>query len=335
MWLFILAALPLLALVISLAILLAGRRAATKRLRGLAGRHVLVTGGSSGIGLAVAQLAASHGARVTILARDAGRLASARESVLRAGRGGCLALSCDVSECGDDGGGAVVTAVERAERENGPIFLLICCAGFALAERMEQMPLSVHRRIMQVNYFGVLSIVHAVVPGMRERQSGHICIVSSVAGLVGLWGFSGYCSSKFALVGLSQVLAQELRPHVTVTLCCPPDTDTPGLAEENRTKPAETRLVSAAGGLASADQVAARLLEDALAGRADSLTGVEGFLVGSLALGTTAPAGRWPELLVQLVTLPLMRLAMVFTHWNWDRQLHNLAQQRQQNKKHE
>ncbi|XP_037088032.1 3-ketodihydrosphingosine reductase-like, partial [Pollicipes pollicipes] len=224
---------------------------------------VLVTGGSSGIGRSLALLAARHGAHVTLVARDAARL-EARAF---------LCLPVDVA--GD--AAAVRNVVARAEQELGPIHLAACCAGFALAQRFEEMPLETYRRLMDVNYFGVVNVLHAVVPAMKARREGRLALVSSLGGVVGLWGFAGYCASKYALVGLGQTLAQELKPYgVGVTLCYPPDTDTAGFEEENRTKPEETRLICATAGLFSPDEVAAQLLRDMMRGNITSTVGSEG-----------------------------------------------------------
>ncbi|MEI6725944.1 MAG: SDR family NAD(P)-dependent oxidoreductase, partial [Actinomycetes bacterium] len=85
--------------------------------------------------------------------------------------------------------------------------------------------------------------------------------VSSMAGFMGVFGLTDYCASKFALVGFSEALRQELRPRgIAVSVMCPPDTDTPGLAHEDLTKPAETKAVSAGAKLMQPDEVARDLI---------------------------------------------------------------------------
>lgn len=210
-------------------------------------RHVLITGGSSGIGLALARQAAAAGARVTLLARDPVKLAAAAASVRAA-----FAVVADVAD-----EAAVASAVRAAEAAHGPVDVLIASAGVARPGYFADLPTEVFRRAMDVNYFGTLHAVKAVTPAMVARRSGHVVIISSGAGLVGLFGYTAYSPSKFALRGLAESLRAELKPSgVGVTIVYPPDTDTPQLTEENLTKPAETRALTAAAGLWSADEVA-------------------------------------------------------------------------------
>ena len=96
---------------------------------------------------------------------------------------------------------------------------------------------------------------------MKARGGGYIVNTSSMAGLIGVFGYTDYCASKFALVGFSEALRSELKPHgITVSVLCPPDTDTPGFATENQTKPEETRAISATAKVVSPDAVADELL---------------------------------------------------------------------------
>ncbi|KAF0302221.1 3-ketodihydrosphingosine reductase [Amphibalanus amphitrite] len=241
------------------ALLIAGTllgRLLPRRHTALAGRHVLVTGGSSGIGRSLAVLCAKQGAHDAAAVRD---------------------------------------AIFRAEQELGPLYFVACCAGFALAQRCEEMPIATHRRLMEVNYFGVLNVLHAAVPGLKARREGRIAVVTSLGGVVGLWGFTGYCASKYALVGLSHTLLQELKPYgVGVTLCYPPDTDTPGFEQENRTKPEETRLICETAGLFPPEKVAQKLLDDVMAGTINS------------------------TLAREVLLMPVFRLVVAFFHRSWD-----------------
>jgi 3-dehydrosphinganine reductase len=141
---------------------------------------------------------------------------------------------------------------------------------------------------MAVNYFGAAQFSHAVISGMKGRREGGIVFVSSQGGLCGIYGFAAYAASKFALRGLAESLAMEvtsintktslilnktitifslhkLKPYnLTVTVSFPPDTDTPGFAEENKNKPEETRLISETAGLFSPETVAKVLLDHSL-----------------------------------------------------------------------
>jgi 3-dehydrosphinganine reductase len=217
-------------------------------------RHVLITGGSSGIGLALALRCAAAGARLTLIGRDPIKLTAAAITVQAKNPGmpEVVSVPADVAVEAD-----LTAAIQKAEAVHGPVDTLITSAGIARPGRFEEVPTAVFERTMAVNYFGTLYALKAVVPGMRARGSGSVVLISSGAGLVGLFGYTPYAPGKFALRGLAESLRAELKPAgVTVTIVYPPDTDTPQLAEENLTKPPETRALTAGAGLWTADAVA-------------------------------------------------------------------------------
>jgi 3-dehydrosphinganine reductase len=114
---------------------------------------------------------------------------------------------------------------------------------------------------MELDYFGTLHCVRAVVPSMLEHGSGTIVGVSSAAGLIGVFGYSAYAPAKYAVRGLMDTLRAELRPHgIRVSCAYPPDTDTPGFARENETKPPETVAVSGGIKVMSPAKVAAKIV---------------------------------------------------------------------------
>jgi 3-dehydrosphinganine reductase len=98
---------------------------------------------------------------------------------------------------------------------------------------------------MEVDYFGTLHSVRAVVPSMIERKRGHLVLVGSVAALIGVFGYSAYAPAKYAVRGLAETLRVELAPYGIVVACAyPPDTNTPGFERENVLKPPETARIS-------------------------------------------------------------------------------------------
>lgn len=226
----------------------------------LRNQHVLITGGSSGIGLALARQASAAGARVSLIARDAVKLAEATKTIRpenldttgAAAPPQVFTYSADVAiET------SVIEALAAAEVAHGPVDVLITSAGIARPGYFEEIPVSIFERTMAVNYFGTLYALKAVVPGMRERKRGAVVLISSGAGLVGLFGYTAYAPTKFALRGLAEALRAELKPAgIAVTIVYPPDTDTPQLHEENLTKPHETQALTAGGGRWTADDVA-------------------------------------------------------------------------------
>jgi 3-dehydrosphinganine reductase len=227
----------------------------------LAGAHVVVTGGSSGIGLATARSCVARGARVSLIARDGTRLATAaaqlaQEAAQLADAGGSGAAggvaSADVTRADD-----LRAAVETLTAAHGACDVLLACAGSAHPGYFEQLDDAVFREQMEVDYFGTLHAVRAVVPSMIDRQRGHIVMVSSTAGIIGVFGYSAYGPAKFAVRGLAETLRGELSPYGIVVACAyPPDTRTPGFDRENELKPPETERISAAIKPREADDVA-------------------------------------------------------------------------------
>jgi 3-dehydrosphinganine reductase len=211
-------------------------------------QHVLITGGSSGIGLELARQAAAAGARVSLIARDPAKLALARAAV----GGATFSAVADVAVEAH-----VTEAIRAAEQTHGPVDVLIASAGIAEPGYFADLPTAAFERAMAVNYFGTLYALKAVVPAMRQRGHGAVVLVSSGAGLHGFFGYTAYGPSKFALRGLAESLRAELNgTGVHVMIVYPPDTDTPQLAAENRIKPAETKAITAGGGLWTAEAIA-------------------------------------------------------------------------------
>ncbi len=144
----------------------------------------------------------------------------------------------------------------------------IANAGIAEPGEFLDQPLSTHLDQMSANYLGALGFAHAVAAPMRDAGGGKLIFVSSGAAFFGIYGYSAYAPSKFAMRGLGEVLRVELAQHgIGVTVAYPPDTDTPMLAAEERTKPAATKVISAGGGLWSAEAVAKKILRGADKGR--------------------------------------------------------------------
>lgn len=198
--------------------------------------HVIVTGGSEGIGAAVAEAAIDRGARVSLVARGADRL---EEVARRLGHDTGWAPA-DVADRA-----ALTAAIEHLVSRRGPCDVMVANAGYALPGRFWELPDDEFRAEMEVNYLGAVHAAAAVLPEMRRRRRGHLCFTSSTAGVIGVYGYTAYSPTKFALRGLAESLRAEVAPDgVRVSVVYPPDTDTPGFATENLHKPAETAAIS-------------------------------------------------------------------------------------------
>lgn len=250
-------------LVIIISTLIAIKHLLKKRSKSVKQKHVVITGGSSGIGKSLAILFAKKGAHVTILARNKEKLQNALNEIKKAAidiQQKITSISVDVSDYG-----ALKKEFEVIENSVGPIFGLINCAGIAICGKVEEFTLEEIRTMIDVNYLGTLYPIQLVVPKMKQQQEGFVVITASQVALMGMFGYSVYSSCKFALRGLAESLEMELRPYgVSVTLALPPDTDTPGFEIENQRKPEETKLLSESGGLFQPEQVANKILSDAL-----------------------------------------------------------------------
>lgn len=202
--------------------------------------HVIITGGSSGIGLALARIYAARGARISLLARSLPALEAARTELIEAnGEASILIESADVAD--ED---QALAAIHKCEDAFGPCDILITSAGIVEPGRFDTLsPAAFHRQI-QTNLFGSVHAVRAVYATMKERRSGRIMLVSSGAGLIGIYGYTAYCASKFALHGFADALRSEAKPHgVKVSVCFPPDTETPQFSRELEHRPLEATII--------------------------------------------------------------------------------------------
>ena len=176
-------------------------------------KTLFITGVSSGLGRALAQAALTAGHRVvgTVRSEEAKSQFEALDSTKASGR------VLDVTQFDVIDG--VVAEVEAAI---GPIDVLVNNAGYGHEGVMEESPLAEMRRQFDVNVFGAVAMMKAVVPYMRERRHGHIVNITSMGGYITMPGLAYYCGSKFALEGISDVLGKEMKPFgVFVTAVAP------------------------------------------------------------------------------------------------------------------
>ncbi|WP_044563199.1 oxidoreductase [Azospirillum sp. B4] len=173
----------------------------------------LITGVSSGFGRAFAQAALAAGHTVVGTVRDA--TARAAFAALHPTRAHAILL--DVTDTD-----AIAPVVATVEREVGPVAVLVNNAGYGHEGILEESPLREMRRQFEVNVFGAVAMIQAVLPFMRGRRAGHIVNITSMGGFITMPGLAYYCGSKFALEGVSEVLAKEVRDlGVRVTAVAP------------------------------------------------------------------------------------------------------------------
>jgi 3-oxoacyl-[acyl-carrier protein] reductase len=181
----------------------------------LAHSAALITGGSRGIGLATARAFLREGARVVLLARDPKRLAAAQEELSQLGEVEAVVGNVRVIDHIQD-------FVDKARQRFGRIDVLVNNAGRARSGDFVSEDITTLDEIIDVNIKGVLYTTHAVLPVMLAQRSGVIINVSSGAGLTGFAGLATYCASKFAVVGFTESLAQEVAQHgIRVYGVCP------------------------------------------------------------------------------------------------------------------
>jgi 3-dehydrosphinganine reductase len=256
---------------------------------------VLITGGSSGIGLALARALAGFGARLWLLARDEQRLSAAVTALrtLQPSRAADFhALSTDVSDAHQ-----VAQAIAYIHAQDGVPDVVINSAGVTHPGYVQDLDLDLFRWMMEVNYLGTVYVTKAVLPGMIARRSGHIVNISSLAGVISIFGYSAYAPSKAAVRSFSEVLRCEMKPYgIGVSIVYPSDTDTPQLAYENRFKPPETKALGALASALTADQVAQAILKGIIRRRFIIVPGLESkfwYLASWLAGPATYPILDW------------------------------------------
>jgi 3-dehydrosphinganine reductase len=217
-----------------------------------------ITGGSSGIGLETARQLASLGADIVLFARNRTNLEQARHEIEKNKKRENQKIKCMTLDVQSDD--TVRQVIKRAVEEFGIPDILINSAGVGHSDYFENITYGTFDAVIKTNLYGTRNMIASLLPYMK-RKGGSIVITSSLAGLVGIFGYTAYGTSKFALVGFSESLRAELKPHgIRVTLVCPPEVDTPLVLHESKTIPPEARAVKNMGGLLKPELVARRII---------------------------------------------------------------------------
>lgn len=252
------------------------------------GKLALITGGSSGIGYALANQLVEAGGSVILLARSQEKLDEAKTSLssqLSQPDQLIHAIPADVTDVE-----SLSMAIEDMAKTIGIPDFIFNCAGVALPGYIEQLKLEVFKWTMDIDYHGTVNVIKLLLPHLLQRGSGHIINFSSMAGVIGTFGYSAYSGAKFAVRGFSDVIRSELTPkNIRVSIVYPPDTDTPQLAFENQFKPYETRELAGSDKPISAAAVARETLKSVSRGKYAIVPGAEAKLL--YFLGTRL--GNW------------------------------------------
>lgn len=188
-------------------------------MRTLAGKRLLVTGGASGIGRAIAERAAKEGAELLLVDLNAAALATTAEALARGGAR-VRTYTLDVTDVS-----RIAGLHDEIVRDGGPIDVLVNNAGLVFGGAFLDVPVERHLTTYRVNTLGLVAMTHAFLPDLLGRPDAHVVNVASASGYIGLPFGATYASSKWAVVGFTESLALELEVqghrHVHVTAICP------------------------------------------------------------------------------------------------------------------
>jgi 3-dehydrosphinganine reductase len=237
-------------------------------------RHALITGGSRGIGLAVARLLWDKGYNLTLVARDEARLsriaASLQDETTLPHRV-VQAIAVDLRDPR-----SAYAALSDGCVKLGPPDVLVCAAGIARPLEFDLLTVDDFRELLEVNFLAVVSTIKVALPQMKAARRGHIVLVSSGSALIGLYGQTAYGASKFALRGLAEALRAELcDDQIQVSICYPPNTDTDRLAAARLSAPPAGWAVMSGARTLPAEVVARAILAGIARNRFEIAPGLE------------------------------------------------------------
>ncbi|BAZ42594.1 putative short-chain dehydrogenase [Calothrix sp. NIES-4101] len=184
-------------------------------------RRALITGASSGIGKATVLEFAKAGIDVALVSRSLDKLSAVAAAAQHVGVE-AKAYAVDLADVGE-----VQAKIEAIALDFGNIDILVNNAGMAYTANLSDIPLADWQRVIDLNLTGVFQCIMGILPGMRQRQTGTIINIVSIAGKRAFANWGAYCVSKAGLMALSQTLAQEERSHgIRVTALCPGSVNT-------------------------------------------------------------------------------------------------------------
>lgn len=235
-------------------------------------QNIVITGGSSGIGLATAEQFASLGANLSLIARDPVKLQAAKQQLEAKFQEKILIETyvADVSNLPQ-----IQEVIQEIGEKRG-IHTLINNAGVQDAQAFAFQPIESLKFVMEVNYWGAVYATKAALPYLQKAKNGQVSFVGSVGSYTGVYGYAAYGASKFAMNGLAECLRIELKPqNIGVTILFPPDTDTPLLAREQEKSPPETIAMTQGASLMTAEAVAKKFVKGMIRNRFEVICNFE------------------------------------------------------------
>ncbi|XP_078446232.1 3-dehydrosphinganine reductase TSC10A-like [Wolffia australiana] len=277
------------------------------------GRHVFISGGSMGIGLAIAKQAAAQGARVSLLARGRQKLEESRDEIRRDTGADVSIYSAEVRD--EEG-------VKKALHDARTVDVLVCSQGIFVPRELVLMDMEQVRNTLDINVVGTFNLIRHALPAMQQASGNDssprsISIVSSQAGLLGIYGYTHYCASKFALRGLAEALQQEVIAHnIRVSLVCRPPVETPGYLHGIEKFPELTRILQRSSPKVGEDDVARGTVNGIKSGQFFVPCNFQGFAL-SLAFSGGSPATSPLKALFDVALAGVSRLGLIFTLRGW------------------
>lgn len=217
-----------------------------------------ITGGSSGIGLELTKRLLKDKYQVCIFAH-----AGIEQAVSELKKISPSVCGFEVDVQNEE---TLSKGFAEANKQFGAPNLLINSAGISIAKSFDDMTAQEFERVININLIGSRNVAHAALPHLKqaaqEKKQPKLVFIASAAGLVGCYGYTGYCSSKFGVVGLAEVLRMELRTQkIDVAVVCPPEVDTPLVTEERKNGSPITAALKQLGGSMPVDKACKEIYE--------------------------------------------------------------------------
>jgi 3-dehydrosphinganine reductase len=254
----------------------------------------------------MARLFVERGAHVSILARRQALLDETvreLEGLRTSATQRLVACSVDVTDLPQ-----LEQTISSLMEGGHPADVLVNAAGIVHCGQLEDLPIADFYRTVEVDLYGTVNAVKAVLPTMKERKQGHIVNISSVYGFSTSFGYTAYCAAKSGVRGFSDALRHEVKPYgIYVSCVFPQDTDTPQLHHEREMQPLESRRISDMNDVLDVDRVARRIVRGIERRRRDILPGFQSKAAFRIFTGNRLLSGLFRWLIVDRVVARVRR----------------------------